>query len=149
MTPFAWRSFTISFTWLTREGLGVKMAQSILKYRSTIASSISSMVLPFTSVSQRVLRSPTQDSSPTMTALLDSISMGTFQFGTAIGQPDTISLVVPFGATPVWSFTRISSSSQILLTESVKRTGSSWKKTWLIRRASSPISVSDLRHGGH
>ena len=40
------------------------------------------------------------DSSPTMTAPEDSTTKGSFQLGTAMGQPESMSRGVPAGATP-------------------------------------------------
>ena len=54
-------------------------------------------MFPFNSVSHRVPRSPTHDSSPTITALLVSISIGSFQFGTAIGTAGNNDPGCPFG----------------------------------------------------
>ena len=70
-------------------------------------------------------RSPTQDSSPTMTAPELSMMLVTFQFGTDMGQTETRMRGVPSGHAPEELEILTSSSSQILCTDSVKRAGSS------------------------
>jgi len=57
-----------------------------------------------------VLRLPMHDSSPTMMAPEDSTTKGSFQLGTAMGQPDSMSRGVPAGATPWPAKIRCSSS---------------------------------------
>jgi len=60
-----------------------------------------------------------------MTAPEVSIIHGSFQLGTAIGQPERRMRGAPLGNTPLCAAILSSTSSQILLTDSVNRIGSS------------------------
>ena len=118
---------------------GVKHAQGIFAYFSSIAQSKSLKCSPFGSTGSVKYLVPTQLSSTTTVAPTDSAILCTFQLGTAIGDPEIISLGASFAATPYAMFLAWSSSSQSSLTFAVNRFTSSMKPIWLINKPSKPL----------
>src|SRR5665647_328954 len=122
-----------------RASLGVKHAQGIWLYFSTIAHSKSFKLSPLGSTKLVKYLVPTQLSSTITEAPTACAMLWTFQLGIAMGQPEIITLGASFAVTPSPLRTRSSSSSQSSLTFVVKRFTSSLKLIWKMSNASKPL----------